>query len=395
MIGSRHAGRWSGVAAALAAIVAVALQVTWAPAATGPVPAASASINFTSATSNLTDGAAVHFTVTTTGAVTLNKVEAKICRSGFTSYSTTTFGYDGGSANAVRCVNQSGISTGSLGAGDYRVGPLAFSAVQTSGDVTFHAGTGTVNWLSTKGFAPPAPLTCDSTSGCDLVIDVGLTGDLVPDTFFIQPLTYGTGGGPTTTTTTTPGATTTTASGATTTTTAGATTTTAAGATTTTSAGATTTTSPTNADGSVTPSTVAPDGSVTVESTGWKASSSVAATLHSDPVSLGTLTADADGKVSGAFTVPAGTAAGAHTIELTGKDPDDADRTVSLALTVSDPPSSTTTVVVPGAGSSAGGPKLAFTGSGTRNLASIALFLIALGLFLLGRQERRRAADGR
>jgi hypothetical protein len=125
-----------------------------------------------------------------------------------------------------------------------------------------------------------------------------------------------------------------------------------------------------------------------VQSSGWKPNSQVDATMNSTPVSLGTLTADGSGAVSGQFTVPAGMETGSHTVVLTGQDPNDESRTVTIALTVSTTPVTTTPT---GTNVSSGGT-LAFTGSTTRNLVSIALLLIAVGCFLLGRALRERGA---
>jgi hypothetical protein len=411
---ARPIGRLCGVIAAVAAIVAVAIHVSWAPASPnvsadaitvaagliGPTPAtANASIVMTGPVGALANGDAVHFTVNTAGGVTLNKVEAHICAHGYTTYSTTTFGF--ANSGGTRCVYAPNITTGALTGieAGYKLGPLAFAAVTTSGDQVFHAGSGTVDWVNSNGNAAkgaPAPgavgpLTCDSSNPCDLVVDAGLTNDAIPETFFIQPLTFaGTVGTTTTTAATT--STTTTAPGTTTTTAPGTTTTTQPSSTTstTTKPGSTTTTAPTSAGGTVTPSTVPPGGSITVQSSGWQAGSSESVTLHSDPVTLGALTADASGNVSGNFSVPAATATGAHTVVIDGKDAQGATRQVTLNITVA---TSTTGGATTGTGtgtSTAGA--LAFTGDATRNLASAALLLIAAGLFLLGQASRRRAA---
>jgi hypothetical protein len=107
------------------------------------------------------------------------------------------------------------------------------------------------------------------------------------------------------------------------------------------------------------------------------------------------LTADASGNVSGAFTIPAGTPVGAHTIVLDGSNPQSVARTVTLNVTVA-AGSGGVTPTVPGSGTSPGtspgGGGLAFTGTATRNLVSVALLLVAAGLFLLGQASRRRAA---
>lgn len=151
-----------------------------------PAPTANTTLTFSTPHDGLVDGQSITFKVDTTLPTTLNKVEAKICNTGFTTYGSTTFGYAG--AGGTRCVFQPGISSGSLNLGDYRLGPLAFSSVTTSGNQTFHAGTGSVAWTNSNG--NPGTIQCDVTHKCDLVVDVGLTGDSTTDTFFIQPLTY-------------------------------------------------------------------------------------------------------------------------------------------------------------------------------------------------------------
>jgi hypothetical protein len=394
---TRPITRFSGVLAAVAAVLAVALHVTWAPASTptyGPVPAASATMDISTPVTGLTDGSTITWVVNTSGAVTLNLVEAKICKTGSTTYTLTQYSYSG--STGLRCVYQPGIQSGGFASGQYRHDPVPFSSVQTSGSMSMTVGTGTVSWINAGGFGPTS-LTCDSSNPCDLVVHVGVTGDSVTDTWFIQPLSFGGGGVTTTTaaaTTTTAAATTTTAAATTTTaaattTTAAATTTTAAATTTTAAAPTTTITAP--AGSTVTPSSVAPGGTITVNSNGWKASSQVNAVLHSDPVTLGALTASASGVVNGQFSVPAGTPAGSHTVELTGTDPQDAARTVAIPVTVSTTTAPTTTAPTTGAPTTGG--TLAFTGSSTRDLASVGLLLLAVGLFLLGRVSRRRVAD--
>jgi hypothetical protein len=112
------------------------------------------------------------------------------------------------------------------------------------------------------------------------------------------------------------------------------------------------------------------------------------------------MTADVDGKVDGAFTIPATVPEGPHTIELTGKDPQDVDRTVDLDLTVTTA-TTVTTLPVSGVGGTTGTTGttgatttgLAFTGSSTRTMVSAALLVIALGLFMLGRSARRRTTE--
>jgi LPXTG-motif cell wall-anchored protein len=126
----------------------------------------------------------------------------------------------------------------------------------------------------------------------------------------------------------------------------------------------------------ISPTSVKAGGSLTVDSSGWKASSSVTITLHSDPVVLGTVNSDASGAVHSTVTVPAGTAPGAHTIVATGSDAGGTPQEVS------------TNVTVTAASSGGGGGSLPRTGAAVGALA-----LVGLGLFgggaLLSRARKR------
>jgi len=384
---SRGITRLTGFLAGLIAIAAVMVQVAWAPATPiGPTPSTSyAAVTMNTAVTGLADGSTVSFTVTTSGSVTLNSVEAKICAPGYSTYTANQYGYSG--ATGVRCVYQPGISSGAFVSGSYRLDPIPYSSVQTSGLLSIAVGTGTVTWTNSNGYGP-ATLTCDAADPCDLVIKAGLTGDSITDTYFIQSLEFGGGGATTTTeatTTTTSASTTTTTAPATTTTSASTTTTTAPATTTTSVASTTTTAAPTtpttNPGGSVSPSSVAPGGIITVQTDGWKSGSSVSAILHSDPVALGTLTADGSGLASARFSIPANVATGSHSVVLTGTDPSDAPRIVTIPVTVAT------------GGTGIAGQALAFTGAHARDLTSVALLLIAVGLFVLGQVARRRGAS--
>jgi Carboxypeptidase regulatory-like domain len=65
--------------------------------------------------------------------------------------------------------------------------------------------------------------------------------------------------------------------------------------------------------------TVQPGGAVHVTGAGFVPGESVAVELHSDPIALGTVTADSDGVVDTTVTIPADAPAGAHRIVLTGQ----------------------------------------------------------------------------
>jgi hypothetical protein len=164
-----------------------------------PVPTNATSITFTNSHDGLVNGQGIGFHVDTTGPASLNKVHGKICATGYTTYGATSFGY--ANAGGTRCVFGAGVTTGGLTGiqSGYQLGPIPYSSVTTSGNLSFAAGTGTVTWNNSngnpgQGNPGPAggagPLLCDVTHKCDLVVDVGLTGDSVTDTFFIQPLTF-------------------------------------------------------------------------------------------------------------------------------------------------------------------------------------------------------------
>jgi hypothetical protein len=112
--------------------------------------------------------------------------------------------------------------------------------------------------------------------------------------------------------------------------------------------------------------------SITIDSDGWKADSEVTITLHSDPVVLDTVNADGTGNVSATVALPANTPAGAHTIELTGTDADDAPRTASVAITVS----------------AADGSSLPRTGAAIAAMLGVGLVLFVVGSALSAARKR-------
>lgn len=125
-------------------------------------------------------------------------------------------------------------------------------------------------------------------------------------------------------------------------------------------------------------------GAVEVTGTGFKAGSEVKGYLHSDPILLGTLTADSAGVVSGAFTIPADAPAGSHTITLEGVDPSDSPRVLSLAVEVvaADAADAADVDGTPDA--------LSFTGSTVAPLAAAGALLVVAGVVVV-RFNRRRA----
>ena len=59
---------------------------------------------------------------------------------------------------------------------------------------------------------------------------------------------------------------------------------------------------------------------IAIEQDGFKALEDVDVTLHSDPILLGTLTADSQGWIRGSFPIPAEVPLSAHEIHMTGKE---------------------------------------------------------------------------
>lgn len=201
-------------------------------------------------------------------------------------------------------------------------------------------------------------------------------GEIMTET--LGPIAYAACGptSPTTSSTTSStSSTTSTTAASTTSTTAGATTSTTAGATTTTVAGATTTTLGANdTTGTLTasPSTVAQGGSVTVSGSGFAPNASVSLTLFSDPVALGTLTANASGAISGSVTIPANAATGAHRIEAKGANNISGNNILSANIQVT-----------------SRGSSIARTGGPSDFLLPIGIAVVSFGILAFAWRERR------
>ncbi|MFN8053152.1 MAG: hypothetical protein U0Q22_17035 [Acidimicrobiales bacterium] len=120
-----------------------------------------------------------------------------------------------------------------------------------------------------------------------------------------------------------------------------------------------------------------PGAAITVTATGFQAGSTAQAYVHSDPVYLGSLTANSIGTVSGSFALPATLAAGDHHVELHGTDPSGNPRVLSYAITVS---------------SAARPDALSFTGSTAIPVAVAGVVLTGLGLTVLRFGRRRSGA---
>lgn len=124
--------------------------------------------------------------------------------------------------------------------------------------------------------------------------------------------------------------------------------------------------------------THAPGGTLTVEVTNLLPGSTAEVYVHSDPVHLGTLTADSTGTARGSFTLPADLAAGDHTVRVTGTDSSGNPRTWSYAITVA-------------AAADGGGvpDELSFTGSNTLALVGAGALLVGAGVVTVRFRQRR------
>ena len=118
--------------------------------------------------------------------------------------------------------------------------------------------------------------------------------------------------------------------------------------------------------------TVAPGGTITFSGGGFASDSDVKITLFSDPVDLGSTTADASGNFSVEVAIPDGTPAGEHHLEASGLDPDGNPLVVSLSVTVTDSGTTPVAAVTPSGA-------LPFTGSDVARTLSIGLAAVVVG----------------
>ncbi|MET4159337.1 hypothetical protein [Agromyces sp. PvR057] len=126
---------------------------------------------------------------------------------------------------------------------------------------------------------------------------------------------------------------------------------------------------------------LAPGESFELEGAGFDADETVEVVLHSDPITVGTLTANGSGEVSGTLKVPAAAPEGPHTLVVTGAT---SGLTAEAAVTI--------TAVAGTAGAGAGAGLLASTGTALPiAAASVALALLAAGGVLTARRRRRSA----
>lgn len=130
--------------------------------------------------------------------------------------------------------------------------------------------------------------------------------------------------------------------------------------------------------------TVAPGGSLTLAGANWKGSTSLGLTLFSDPVNLGNVTTASGGTFTTTVTIPASTALGAHTIEVSGLDAGDQTATVSVALTVVSATTSTTVPATTSTTKASGTPTTAASGGSLPRTGGETLPLLLVGLVLVG-----------
>lgn len=124
--------------------------------------------------------------------------------------------------------------------------------------------------------------------------------------------------------------------------------------------------------------------SLTVTGSGFGANEQVKLVLHSDPVSLTTVNADAQGGFSQVVTIPANTAAGKHEIVATGTD---SDRSASANVKVTVTSGGNNGSGNNGTGNGSGND-LSFTGAQVGGLVLTAILALAAGVVLVSIRRR-------
>jgi LPXTG-motif cell wall-anchored protein len=140
--------------------------------------------------------------------------------------------------------------------------------------------------------------------------------------------------------------------------------------TTTTTTPATTTTPPSMLQVTGDATSFVPGQTATFTGAGFQPGESVTGTFFSDPIPMGTVTADAEGRAVFAFAIPPTVAAGQHTVRLVGAT----SGTVELAVTVAQQP-------VPV-------PALPATGDSHTAMLVVATALVAAGAMLVRTRQR-------
>ena len=327
----RSAGVCFLFAVVLAIAAVLALPVTRARATTGVAGPVNVTVT---PTASLDDGqvVSIHADVGTSG-VKLFSIVAHICAPNAHITTDFRFGPDGGKCPGAAA--NPGGGTGEASVASTGTSSLLLDPANVD-PAPFKAGVGTVDW---KSFGPSDPatgtarsLTCDSTHACDLVVKVSTDGS--NNYFFTAPLSFA-GAGASTSSSSPSGIAATSTTELTVRAAADTTTTTASGTTTTTTPSGTTTTTTTTTPCSTTTTTTASDTTTT--------------TTPTDTTTT---------------TIPCSTTT----------------TTAATATTLS----GTTATTTPSGGG------LPNTGGNSRDLASAALLMIAVGLFLLGRYYKHQ-----
>ena len=140
----------------------------------------------------------------------------------------------------------------------------------------------------------------------------------------------------------------------------------------------------------VTSASVVQGGQQTVTGSGFGASEKVSAVLHSAPVALGTVSANAAGTAAVTFTVPATLAAGTHSVVLTGTTSGLTSTASFTVIAAPVTPGGTTPPIVSAGG---GGLQLADSGLDGQQalieaLVGLACIVAGAGTLYLGRRRR-------
>lgn len=124
---------------------------------------------------------------------------------------------------------------------------------------------------------------------------------------------------------------------------------------------------------------------ITITITGFQPFESITLVIFSDPINLGTFTADGEGTLTTTVTVPAGLEPGAHTIVATGSEGSVAQYGITLAGGLA--------FTGPGEGSGGGGSGLAFTGIAIGGSLILAIGLLTAGAVTLMAGRRKASSS--
>ncbi|HZN15008.1 MAG TPA: hypothetical protein VFB78_12100 [Acidimicrobiales bacterium] len=404
----RSPSRYSGIVFVILATLATALFVKDVGADTNATPDTSTKAAVKPATPNVdppgpfndvAGGTTLSIHVHHDTVNRLNSVQARLCKPDLdvvtpSQLSPTKFG---------NCIGHPFVegtddaTTNALSDADKQNVDLEFRVGTGSQEVTYNSGNGDQT----------TTITCDASHPCDLWLDESVSTQIATSghVFKHYRINYAGGGGSTVPPTTSPPTTSspttsppttsspttsppTTQGGSTSSTSStstSSTTSTSTSSTSTTSTTVASTTTTLNASGvSVSPSQVAPGGVVTLTSTGWQANATVTVVMNSDPVTLGTMTANAAGVATKQFTIPATAPTGSHTLALSGIRASGTTQTVTVSLTVASAAVATTTTRAP-----TSGVPMPRTGRDFAVLLMLGAGLVSAGTYLVRWAKRR------